>query len=113
MLRRIVKPQIFSLNFIPGIDDSYPKRVWRLSKNITLKYNKRYWSYCYELKDCLIDYLANSYQTSQETESLWTSRLTKGSPFGQQELTDRLVYVLKEFNKQADFGDFDLQFGPF
>jgi hypothetical protein len=62
---RIRKPDIFSLAN-QKVDDSYPKRMWRLSKNIALRYNQRYWSMCFELKDCLLDYLNNSYQTNQD-----------------------------------------------
>jgi len=47
---------MFSFNHFK-IDNSYPQRIWRLSKNSVLKYDKKYWSYCYELKDSVIDYL--------------------------------------------------------
>ena len=60
--RRIIKPDIFSM-VAQKVDDSYPKRLWRLSKNIALRYNSKYWSNCFELKDTLLDYIGNSYQT--------------------------------------------------
>ena len=59
-VQRITKPEIFSLNFFKT-DDTYPKRLWRLSKNIALRYDKTFWSYCYELRDCINDYLNNSF----------------------------------------------------
>jgi hypothetical protein len=39
------------------MDDSYAKRLWRISKNINLKYNKNYFKFCYGLKDNLLEYL--------------------------------------------------------
>lgn len=62
---RISKPDIFCIAW-HKIDDSYPKRLWRLSKNVSLRYNQKYWSNCFELRDCLLDYINNSYQTEQD-----------------------------------------------
>ena len=59
LMSRIRDCNIFSFNHYK-VDDSYPKRLWRLSKNCALKYDQKYWSYCYELKDCLLDYLKDN-----------------------------------------------------
>jgi len=57
---RTIKPEQFCPNFFK-VDDCYPKRMWRLSRNIALRYDKRYWSVCYELRYSMIDYIANAF----------------------------------------------------
>ena len=61
-IQRIKDPSIFSLNHCK-VDESYAKRLWRLSKNCVLRYNQKYWSYCYELKDCILEYLGQGQQS--------------------------------------------------
>ena len=60
----IMKPEIFSLNYFK-VDDSYPKRLWRLSKNLALRYDKNYWSFCFEFRDAILDYLAQNQQENR------------------------------------------------
>ena len=102
VLRRVIKPAIFSFNHV-NLDDSYPKRLWRLSKNITLRYHQRYWAHCYELKDCLLDYLNNHYKFSKDSNNLsWNPRMQEGESFGEEQFLKRMKYNYKEFNKLTD-----------
>lgn len=48
----IKNASIFSMNF-NKLDKTYAKRLWRLSKNLNFLYDKKYWSFCYEHRDCL------------------------------------------------------------
>lgn len=93
---RITKPLIFTLNFIT-LDDSYPKRLWRLCKNYTLKYDKKYWANCYELRDGLHSYLNNSYQTSGDVR-----HQAPGDPVSQAQYLQRFEENLIEYNKVVD-----------
>lgn len=56
MLLMMSKPDIFTLDFLKR-DDSYPKRLSRLTKNLALRNNKQYWSNCFELRDALTEFL--------------------------------------------------------
>jgi hypothetical protein len=65
ILTRITKPSIFSLNH-QNVDETYPKRLWRISKNLSLRYQNQWWAFCYELKDIFLDYLNNHHKFSQD-----------------------------------------------
>lgn len=64
MLLMMSKPDIFTLDFLKR-DDSYPKRLSRLTKNLALRNNKQYWSNCFELRDALNEYLSQTDQNQQ------------------------------------------------
>ena len=59
MLLMMSKPDIFTLDFLKR-DDSYPKRLARLTKNLALRNNKAYWSNCFELRDALTEFLSQT-----------------------------------------------------
>lgn len=109
LLARIRDCNIFSFNHYK-IDDSYPKRLWRLSKNCILKYDQKYWSYCYELKDCLLDFLKQNQITTQEEVNEVTASMggqIKNGGYGpwqfsfelKNQFVKRYATNLEEFNK--------------
>lgn len=92
------KPDLFSFNYWK-IDGSYPRRLWRLSRCITLMYYEPYWSYCYEFRDTLVDYLHNKFEGKQHTFQ-WANKLYDGEPFTQELFLERLYNCFREFYKQ-------------
>lgn len=95
-IMRIKDPAIFSQNF-HKLDAVYPKRLWRLSKNLTLLYDKKYWSHCYEQRDGLLSYLKNSYETTSDIK-----RMNDGDPVDQDAYFARFEENMKEYNKIVD-----------
>ena len=100
-MRRIIKPDIFSM-MSQKVDDSYPKRMWRLSKNVTLRYNSKYWSNCFELKDCLLDYIRNSYQTVQDGQIPTRFTMVAGQAVTKKDFLDRFYQNVKEYYKYVE-----------
>ena len=84
------------------MDDSYPKRMWRLSKNIALRYNSKYWSNCFELKDSLLDYIGNSYQTTQDGQTSTRFVMSPGQQVSKKEFLERFYFNIKEYYKYVE-----------
>ena len=61
--KNIKNIKIFSLNFL-RFDDNYPKRLFRLCNNISLKFEKAFQDVTRAVRDNLDSYLNNSYKTS-------------------------------------------------
>lgn len=103
VLKLIVKPAIFSFNHY-HLDDSYPKRLGRISKNLSLRYRKQYWAFCYELKDALLDYVNNHHKFSKDNDLNWNPQLPEGSPVDMNMFLARMKHNMVEYNKLADNG---------
>ena len=97
-VRSVLKPEQFSLNHFK-MDDSYPKRLWRLSKNLALRNNNKYWSICYEIRYSLIDYLGNKFTTQNEGQLEQQYVQEQGSPVSKEQFIKRFVNNMREFCK--------------
>ena len=80
------------------VDVSYPKRMWRLSKNITLRYNREYFSFCYELQDTLLDYIYNHHKFSQNNSLNWNPSMPEGSQVELHSFLKRMDNNMVQFN---------------